>query len=83
MTTENPPEPPQVVAQVEEYVDTERRDAERYENREPFDKSGVFALHRLASRIYAAGHAAGEYAQSERNRHQAMRDAEARRVDDL
>lgn len=83
MTTELPPEPPQVVEYVEQYVDTERRDARKYENRELFDASGVHALHRLAARIYAAGHAAGEYAQSERNRRQSMRDAEARRVDDL
>jgi len=40
---------------VETYVETELIQAEKFTNRTPLDDSGVFNLHTLAARIYAAG----------------------------
>lgn len=53
---------------VDRYVDKERDDAKKYDNREPLDYSGVWSLHALAAEIYAAGFSAGEQVEAERSR---------------
>lgn len=57
-------EPPEVVEMVEQYVDQKLQEASMYDNRTPLDEDGVFSMHLLAARIYAAGFAAGETAQA-------------------
>ncbi len=80
--SESIPVTPNVVQAVEEYVYSELSDADKYENRSPLDGSGIWSLHRLASRIYAMGFDAGERIEAERSRGemQRMRDA-TRKVD--
>lgn len=77
--TDTIPVPATVVQQVEEYVYKELSDAEKYDNSSPLDESGIWSLHRLAARIYAAGFDAGERVEAERSRAAAnrRRDAEA------
>lgn len=65
--------PPGLVVEVEMFVDEQLNDAAKYDNREPLDESGVFSLHMLAARLYAAGWADGERAQSEKDRCRASR----------
>lgn len=52
-------EPQQVIERVEYYVRRELNDFEQYENRKPFDESGVWSLHQLARDVYALGVADG------------------------
>lgn len=59
--------PTAVIDVVESYVHSELDDAQRYENRQPLDESGVWSLHRLAAEIYELGWGDGERAESRRN----------------
>jgi hypothetical protein len=74
--------PHEQVLAVEQYVSDELRSAEQYDNRQPLDESGVWSLHALAAAIYAAGWAAGELAEAERQRYKAQREREAQRTAD-
>lgn len=67
------PVPQHVVQAVEEYVDSELSDAEKYDNSTPLDESGIWSLHRLAARVYAIGFDAGERIEAERSRARAQR----------
>jgi hypothetical protein len=67
-------EPTPVVELVERYVSGELRDAEKYDNRQPLDETGVWSLHALAARIYAMGWEDGE--RSTARREQAARSRE-------
>lgn len=67
-----PIEPPEVADRVEEYVRSELADAERFDNRDPLDESGVWSLHRLAATIYAYGWRQG-FNVGEHNAHAAAR----------
>lgn len=58
-----------LIEAVDRYVESELADAAKYDNRQPFDESGVWSLHRLAAEVYAAGWADGEAAEGERARH--------------
>jgi hypothetical protein len=58
--------PCEQVADVDRWVDSELSDAAKYDNRAPLDDSGVWSLHRLAAKMYAAGWDAGERAATER-----------------
>lgn len=49
-------EPQAVVDLVEEYVRKELSDAEKYENRDLLDESGIYSLHSLAADAYAKGY---------------------------
>ncbi len=69
-------EPIEVVNLVEEYVHKELHDADRYVNSEPLDESGIWSLHQLAGRIYAAGFDAGRRSTEERERQVARRAVE-------
>lgn len=60
--------PPSLVEAVERYVESELDDAARFDNRHPFDESGVWSLHALAAEVYAAGWADGEAAEASRDR---------------
>lgn len=59
--------PAQLVQAVEMWVDRELDAAEKYDNREPLDESGIFSLHRLAAEVYAAGFEDGDRAATERH----------------
>lgn len=65
--------PLQLVQSIELWIDKEFADAEKWDNRDLLDDSGVFTLYRLAAEIYAAGFAAGECAADERLRGVARR----------
>lgn len=62
------PVPQNVVQEVEDYIDKELSDRDKYENRTPLDESGIWSLHRLAARIYARGFGEGERIEAERGR---------------
>jgi hypothetical protein len=49
------PSPADVADMVNQYIYGELSDTEKYDNREPLDDSGRYALHRLAADIYARG----------------------------
>jgi len=53
-------ETPEVVQLVDGYVRKALNDAQRYDNSEPLDDSGVWSLHQLASQIYMIGFRDGE-----------------------
>lgn len=77
-----PANPPQVVTTevvslVEEYVWRELNDAEKYENSELLDESGIWSLHRLAAEIYGKGFRDGEFVESERQRRSSYRERTA------
>lgn len=58
-----PSAPSSAAAAVNDYLYSERHDCAKYENRQPFDSSGVWSLHALAREIYALGWRDGsEYA---------------------
>ena len=48
-------EPMVVVDLVEQYLSKELHDAEKYDNRELLDESGIYSLHALAAEIYSRG----------------------------
>lgn len=60
--------PNDLVFVVEQYVDKELADAERYDNRELLDESGIWDLHRIAAAIYSRGWTDGETAEASRQR---------------
>jgi hypothetical protein len=70
--------PSELVMRVDLYVDKELHDARKYDNREPFDYSGIYSLHSLAAEIYASGWRDGERAQATREQAQRYRDREAK-----
>jgi hypothetical protein len=71
------PEPLPVSQEVEQFIYGEFSNAEKYDNRDLLDKSGIYSLHRLAARIYAMGyrdgHLVGSANEREARRHQATR----------
>lgn len=69
--------PPSVTQLIETYIDRQLEQAHRYDNRQPFDESGVFDLHRLAALIYVSGWSDGEQSQAERDRGQRRRERRA------
>ena len=71
-------EPPRVVMLVENYVDRELDDAARFENRSPFDASGVWSLHAVAAEIYALGWQDSEHTSNDRHARQNAREHGAR-----
>lgn len=73
MADRNRIEPPEVIAEVEQYVHRELADAESYSNRTPLDESGIWSLHALAAEVYAMGWKAGETAAMEKERRIAQR----------
>lgn len=70
--------PSSLVVAVDGYVERELRDAAQYDNRQPLDESGVWSLHTLAAKCYAAGWADGEAAEGERARAARLRQREAK-----
>lgn len=66
MTEQTPPEPEAVVMMVEQYVRNELAAEQAASNRKPLDESGIYSLHMVAARIYAAGFADGERAAERR-----------------
>ncbi len=40
---------------IEGFVESEHRNAERYDNKQVLDEGGVYSLYRLAATVYAAG----------------------------
>lgn len=58
--------PESLVELVENFVDSEQRNADTFSNREVLDESGVYSLHTLAAEIYAAGWVDGERASARR-----------------
>jgi hypothetical protein len=68
------PVPFDVTQMVEQYVRNELRNAERFENSDPLDESGIVSLHLLASRIYASGFDAGTRVQNERDSRASQRE---------
>lgn len=79
MATEARILPPQLVQEVEMWVDRELAMVGKFDNREPLDESGIFSLHRLAARVYAAGFEDGERAAGERHHGERRRAREANR----
>jgi hypothetical protein len=75
--------PREATYEVEQYIQSELEAAARYDNREPFDASGVWSLHKLAADIYAAGWAEGEAVESERQRAQRLRDRDRPETSDV
>ncbi|NIL77638.1 hypothetical protein [Rhodococcus sp. B10] len=69
-----PVEPNEVVQLVEEYVDNERRSADKFDNKTALDESGISDLHRLAARIYALGHSDGTCVANERHNRRRSRE---------
>jgi hypothetical protein len=67
----------QVAEMVERYVEKALADARRYENSSLLDESGVYDLHCLAARIYAAGFDDGDRVAMVRARGVARRAADA------
>jgi hypothetical protein len=58
--------PRPLIEAVDRYVERELEDAAKYENSQPLDESGIWSLHTLAAKIYAAGWGDGEAAERER-----------------
>ncbi len=65
--------PVALIREVEAYVTDQHDLARKYDNTEVLDSSGVYSLHVLAARIYAAGWDDGERAADEKTRAQRMR----------
>ena len=49
------PAPRAVADRIHQFIEDERRDAAKYENRSMLDASGAYSLHTLAREIYALG----------------------------
>lgn len=64
----------EVAELVEDFVDRELAGALRYENKSLLDGSGVFDLHQMAAKVYAAGYRDGHRAASIANSRQKARD---------
>ena len=69
-------EPREAAELVERYVDRELADAEKCDNREPLDESGVYSLHVLAGEIYMRGFRDGEDTERVRARGERLRKRE-------
>lgn len=67
--------PREVVEAVEWYVGKALASAREYENSSPLDESGVWDLHRLAAKIYAAGFDDGDRVAEVRARGREAREA--------
>lgn len=72
-------EPLEVARIVEDYVDDQHRDVEKFVNRELLDDSGVYDLHTLAGRIYALGFRDGTAAEGWRQAASSRRERAAAR----
>lgn len=68
------PAPLSIIQKVEQYVESELRDADQYDNRTPLDESGVWTLHQLVAEVYAEAHEDGERAADEKARRRASRE---------
>lgn len=75
-----PIEPNEVVHLIEEYIDDERRAAEKYENRTPLDEEGIQRLHSTAAKVYALGFYDGTCVTNERHNRRRGRDHENARA---
>lgn len=64
---------PEVVALVDEHVRSEVDQARKYDNREPLDESGIFALHLLAAQVFAKGYELGQSTAEARHHGEHMR----------
>lgn len=73
--------PSALIEAVDRYVERELADAAKYENRQPLDESGIWALHTLAAKVYAVGWADGEAAEGERARNARSRVRERSQAD--
>lgn len=71
---------PDVVNLVDDYVRTETGQAQKYDNRSPFDESGIFSLHLLAATIFAKGYELGQLSAEARHHGEHMRRHEAERL---
>lgn len=71
-----------VAQMVEDHVDHQISDVEKWDNRQLFDASGVFDLHTLAARIYAEGYTAGGNAERTRLGAAVRRERERQRATD-
>lgn len=65
--------PIDVAIGVDEFIDQEISDRQKYDNQERFDESHAVELHRFAASVYAAGWADGEQTANEKNRAAAAR----------
>lgn len=70
-------EPRAVVNLVDQFIDKELTDAEKYDSRTPLDDSGAWSLHRIAAQIYAMGYADGDMSAAEQARAAYRRSREA------
>lgn len=80
-----PIEPNDVVHLIEEYIDDERRAAERRaaeksEIRTPLGEDGIYRLHSVAARVYALGFYDGTCVANERQNRRRGRDHENARA---
>jgi|GEM_PF-7098063 len=74
------PVPAEISNLIDQFADTEHRNARKYSNSEPLDESGIYDLHQVAARIYATGFDDGRRVESERQRakHARAFDAESK-----
>lgn len=75
-----PIEPNEVVHLIEEYIDDERRAAEKSETRTPLDEDGIYRLHNVAALVYALGFYDGTCVANERHNRRRGRDHENARA---
>lgn len=75
-----PIEPNEVVHLIEEYIDDERRAAEKPETRTPLDEEGIYRLHSVAARVYALGFYDGTCVANERHNRRRQRESEHARI---
>lgn len=80
MPDSQPPAPVEVTLLVESFVNSEHRDAAKYDNRSLLDQSGVWNLHDLAARIYALGFKDGRTVESVRENGMRQRERDAARA---
>lgn len=73
-------EPKAIADLVEYFVNDEHGNAEKYINRTPLDESGVWSLHQLAAKIYAAGFEEGTRTEGARWQGSRQRKLEAERA---
>jgi hypothetical protein len=75
--------PRTLIEAVDRYVERELDDAAKFTNRQPLDESGVWSLHTLAAKCYAAGWADGEAAEGDRARAARLRERQAKEPVDV
>lgn len=71
-----PIEPNEVVHLIEEFIDDERRAAEKSEHRTVLDEEGIQRLHSVAAKVYALGFYDGTCVANERHNRRRGRDRE-------